>query len=375
MNTNVKNNENKKYLFKEVNNPLFPISNKTPNSLNYYSALKLNINTDFKKHKKLTSNDIISNFQHKKMIENSAMSNFKEINKEYSSSRIKEESQIIKLNNSKLSKIKPLDFSTNINDNGIIEKYKNNNNYKKKSLLSANKARNKSNINLERASTKIYQNNLNIISSKNLGNSQILNIKNRNNSNAFSVRKTNPNKNIIDINNSNNNSYFNNIIINNNSSTNINSNSNLNNKKKSNSNYYLKTDIINRVNKTPKESNVKLIFTNKNISGKKLEDPPIILKRKDSSSLPLANTNPGNDLKISIDKNIFNGEYKLHLKKPKRNISNENNMNLNNYMNIKEEKEKLKRKKDKVNGPEDLHFFYISFIQEGKLKEKEFEKD
>ena len=232
MNTNAKNNENKKYLFKEVNNPLFPISNKTPNSLNYYSALKLNINADFKKHKKLTSNDIISNFQHKKMIENSAMKNFKEINKEYSSSRIKEESQIIKLNNSKLSKIKPLDFSTNINDSGIIEKYKNNNNYQKKSLLSANKARNKSNINLERASTKIYQNNLNIISSKNLGNSQILNIKNRNNSNAFSVRKTNPNKNIFDINNSNNNSYFNNIIINNNSSNNINSNSNLNNKKK-----------------------------------------------------------------------------------------------------------------------------------------------
>ena len=52
MNTNAKNNENKKYLFKEVNNPLFPISNKTPNSLNYYSALKLNINADFKKHKK-----------------------------------------------------------------------------------------------------------------------------------------------------------------------------------------------------------------------------------------------------------------------------------------------------------------------------------
>ena len=50
-------------------------------------------------------------------------------------------------------------------------------------------------------------------------------------------------------------------------------------------------------------------------------------------------------------------------------------MNLNNYMNIKEEKEKLKIKKDKVNGPEDLHFFYISFFQEGKLREKEFEKD
>ncbi len=374
MNTYGKNNENKKYIFKEGSNPLFPISNKTPNSLNYYSAIKLNIKSDLKKHKKITSNDIISNFQNKKMIENSsAVKNIREINKTYSSSRAKEDKQIIKLNNSKLSKIRPLDFSSNINDSGIIEKFNNNNNYHKKSLLSANKVRNKSNINLEMTS-RDYRNNLNIISCKNLGNSQILN----NNNNAFSLKKTNINKNIIDINSSNNNSYYNNIIINNNSSSNINSNPNLINQKRTNNNYYLKTDTNIRGNKTPKESNVKLIFTNKNIFGKKLEEQPIILKRKDSSSLPLTNTNTGNDLKISIDKNIFNGEYKLHLKKPKRNVSNENNiinMNLNNYINIKEEKAEMKRKRNKLNGPEDLHFYYISFIQEGKLREKEFEKD
>ena len=52
-----KNKDNKKYMFKEGSNPLFPISNKSPNPLKNYSAVKLNIKIDLKKkNKKLSSN-------------------------------------------------------------------------------------------------------------------------------------------------------------------------------------------------------------------------------------------------------------------------------------------------------------------------------
>ena len=377
---NRKNNENKKFMFKEGSNPLFPISNKTPNLLNYYSAIKLNSKSDLKRpNKRLASNDL-NNFQHKKFIENSSgIKILKEINKTYSSSRPKEENQNIKLNNTKPSKIKPLDFSPNINDSATkiekIEKNKNNNNSHKRALLSANKIYNKTYINFDELD---YKNNLNVISPHNMGKSQIFN----KNNNIYNLKKPNNKNNIIEITNSNNNSYYKNIIINNNSSKNINPNSKLINQKRSNNNYYLKTDKYNIGAKTPKESNKILIFNNKNINGKKLEDTPIILKKKDSS-LPLKNNNNGNNVKVSIDKNAFNNEYKLHLKKPTKNITNDNNiinMNLNNYINIQKDEKIIlennyKQKKKNINGPEDLHFYYIQVIQEGKKTEIEFEKD
>ena len=42
-------NKSKNYSFKEGNNPLFPISNKKINLINYYSALKLSNKMDLKK--------------------------------------------------------------------------------------------------------------------------------------------------------------------------------------------------------------------------------------------------------------------------------------------------------------------------------------
>ena len=45
-------------------------------------------------------------------------------------------------------------------------------------------------------------------------------------------------------------------------------------------------------------------------------------------------------------------------------------MNINDIVNKNEPK-----KKKKIKGPEDLHFYYILVIQEGKKKEKQFEKD
>ena len=376
-------NNSKKYMFKEGSNPLFPISNKNPSSLNYYSAVNINVKTESNRRtKKQLSTDIISNLQHKKLINNSsAMKKYKEINKTYSSSRPKEENQkILKLNNSNLSKIKPLDFTTNINNSRVFEKYNNMNINHKRSLLSANKANNKTNINLEIDASKFFKNNLNVISPKNLGNSQIFN------NNVSSLKKPNINKKMIQLNNSNNNSYYNNIIINDNSSTNINTNLNLNKQKKPVNNYYLQTDKNKIYTKSPKESNVKLIFTNTKIFDKKFDthDGPIILKKKESSSLPLTyNNTGGKKTNSSIEKNILNGEYKLHLKRTKKNSSNENNiinMNVNNYINIKKD-EKLKYennyniKRNKIRGPEDLHFYYILVLQDGKNTEKTFEKD
>ena len=370
-------NNSKKYMFKEGSNPLFPISNKNPSSLNYYSAVNINVKSESNRHnKKQLSNEIITNLQNKKIIDKSSViKNYKEINKTYSTSRPKEEKQLLKLNNSKLSKIKPLDFSSNININNsqVLDKYSH-----KKSLLSANKAYNKTNINLEIDSSRYFKNNLNIISPKNLGNSQIFN---NNNNNIYNLRKPNINKNIIQLTNSNNNSYYNNIIINDNSSTNINTNLNLNKQKKSVNNYYLQTEKNKNYAKSPKESNVKLIFTNPKIFDKKLDvhDGPIILKKKESSSLPLTYTTPGGQkTNSSLDKNILNGEYKLHLKKPKKNNSNDNNiinMNVNNFINIKKDEQFNNIKKNKIRGPEDLHFYYILVIQDGKKNEKEFEKD
>ena len=372
-------NINKKNIFKEGSNPLFPISNKNLNSFQYYSAVNINAKNESNKHKKLSSNDIITNANHKKNIDNSSgMRNFKEINKTYSSSRPKEDNQLLKINYSKLSKIKPLDFTGNINNSQVFDK--NNNNKHKKSLLSANKAYNRTNINLEIDASKFFKNNINIISPKNLGNSQVFNKNNHNN--IYSLRKPNVNKNIIQITNSNNNSYYNNIIINDNSSTNINTNLKINNNKRpANNNFYLLTDKNRIYTKSPKESNVKLIFTNTKIINKKTDthDGPIILKKKESSSLPLTYTNPGGKKTTSsIDKNILNGEYKLHLKRPKKNNSNENiiNMNVNNFINIKKNlKSNYNTKKDMIKGPEDLHFYYISVIQDGKKTEKHFEKD
>ena len=365
MASNGKNKETKKYKFKEGSNPLFPISNKTPNPIKNFSAIKLNFNLDSNKQsKKLSSNYI--NLNHN----SSAIKIYKNGSKAFSSSRPKQGNPLLKFNNSKLTKIKPLEFPKYINDSGIVQKYRNIYNSNKKSNLSVNKERNKTEINLDVDSTKDYIKNINFISPKNLRNSQFIN----NNNMTYNLKKPAINRNITEINNSNNNSYYNNIIINNNSFLDI-------NHKLSEKNFNLKNEKIERTIKSPKGTNVKLIFNNKNIAvNKKNEDPPIILKRKDSNSLPLSNTSKGNNFKISIDKNIFNGEYKLHLKRSKKNIFTENNNIINNFVNVKNDEKlgfdnSLKTKKKNIHGPEELHFYFIKGIQDGKKTEKDFEKD
>jgi len=350
-------NNKKNYSFKEGNNPLFPISNKNINFL-YNNALKLNINSDKTKNnnKKLNSN-ISSNLQHKKFVENSP-----------DNSRLK------------LPKYKQIEFPPNINisDNRLIEIYgKNKSKSNRKQYLSSNKT----NINLM---SNTSRNNFDIIPSKNaLGTSQNIN-NNKNKNNKYSLRKQNI-KNIEIFDTNNNNSYFNNInIVYNNSSTDIKKigDNNLNNQKTNLNNIYsnikLKTDINNIGLNTPKQPNIKLIFNNKNNNNNGNLDLPIALKRKDSS-LPLANTNDGNKGKSSIDKNMFDKEYKLYLKRPKRNVSNINseiNINLNNFVKEKScQNLGINKKNKKIKCPEDLHFYYILAIQEGKKNETEMEKD
>lgn len=371
MTSNGKNNNNKIYIFKEGSNPLFPISNKMPNSSKYYSPVKINQRTDSKTHKK-SVNEINPNFQHKKIIDNiSVIKNYNEINKTYSSSRPKDENKLINLNLNN-SNIKNLKFSPSINNINILEKNKKSSN-NRKSNLSDTKVNNIKNINLEyNNSSRELKNNINISSPKKLGNSQIFS----NNNNIYNMYNINLNKNINELNNTKKVPLFNNILLKDIYSTNNKGNSNIINQ----INYvknYLQTDINNKNTNTPKIGNVKLIFNNKYVNGKKLNinDTPIILRKKESP-FHVTNTNPRDNYKYSLDKNII-GDYKLHIKMPKKNNSKQNihNMKLNNYLNFKKEeklKENYHKKKYKVQGPEDLHFYYILVMQEGKKSEAEF---
>jgi len=333
-------NKTKNFGYKEGNNPLFPISNKKINLINYYSALKLDNKIDFKRQKKNINANTYGNLEHKKMIENSP-----------------------RTNNSKII-IKPLDFSSNTNNSRILENIIKENMKKQKPRLISNKT----NINFEINTTRDNKNNINIISPKNIfDKSQIISINNVNKKNILNQMSPNISKNLVEITESSNNkSYINNIIINN-TSTNINSD-HINNNSKIN---------INNIEiNSPKESNVKLIFKNNNTQ-KNLKiqrpDTPISLKRNESP-LPFTTTNQ-NNIK---NKNIFNGHYKLSFKKH-RNISDLNDiLNIDNIKNFIKQELKYKneqKKKKKIQGPEDLHFYYILMIQDGKKNELEFEKD
>ena len=333
-------NRNKIFGLKQRNNPSFPISNKKINLLNYYAAVNLDNKIDIKRLKKSTKLNTYTNLDYKKMIENSP-----------------------RLNNSKI-KIKPLDFSSDTNSSRILENIiKENMNKQKPHLIS-----NKTNINFGINTTRDNRNNLNIISPKNLyEKSQIINYNNVNKRNIINQISPNISKNLIEISESSNNkSYINNIIINN-SSTNINSEHNNNNSK---------ININNLEINSPKESNVKLIFKNNNTS-KQLKvdnsDKPITININES---PLLFTPTSQN--IIKNKNIFNGHYKLNFKK-KRNISDLNDIiNVDSMKNFIKYDLKLKneqKKKNKIRGPEDLHFYYISMIQDGKKNEFEFEKD
>ena len=177
----------------------------------------------------------------------------------------------------------------------------------------------------------------------------------------------------------------------------------------------MKTDTNDICLNTPKNNNIKLVLPNKNIFDKKSvincknDDMLVTPFEKKKNQILLCNNTPDNKLKISIDKknpNILNEDTKLKIKKQKENKINSKN-NTNNIITIKPTKNEhliiesignannydskiinrkftidsnkvnkdyLKQnKKNKYKCPEELHFYYITVLQEGKKNEFDFE--
>ncbi len=381
-----KNINKKKYLFKENNNLITPLNNNQPKSLN------INVFSDLNNKNQLNFPNINSKFnkltpvlQSKQNNNNShGKNNIIEISKAYSLSKQKNENKLNKMMNSKykLSKVISNDLSARINESKILEVYNNKKNTIKTSQLNSFKNETNStfdNINIFRDSIKI--NNKSINGLRNLN-----------------VKRTNETTSSNNIKNETSN------------------NSNLATKRETIGNLYMKTDTNKIYINTPKNNNIKLVLPNKNIFDKKLvincknDDMLVTPFEKKNNQVLLCNTTPDNKLKISLDKtnpNILNEDIKLKIKKQKENKINNNN-NTNNIITIKPSKNehliiesignsnnndpkiinrKLTIDSNKINKdylkqikknklykcPEELHFYYISVLQEGKKNEFEFE--
>ena len=380
-----KNINKKKYLFKENNNLITPLNNNQPKSLN------INVFSDLNNKNQLNFPNINSKFnkltpvlQSKQNNNNShGKNNIIEISKAYSLSKQKNENKLNKMMNSKykLSKVISNDLSARINESKILEVYNNKKNTIKTSQLNSFKNETNStfdNINIFRDSIKINNKSINGLRN--------LNVKRTNETTAS-----------------------------NNIKNETSNNSNLATKRETIGNLYMKTDTNKIYINTPKNNNIKLVLPNKNIFDKKLvincknDDMLVTPFEKKNNQILLCNTTPDNKLKISIDKknpNILNEDTKLKIKKQKeKNINNSNNTNniitikpsknehiiiesignSNNYDSKiinrkftidsnKVNKDYLKQnKKNKYKCPEELHFYYITVLQEGKKNEFDFE--
>ena len=387
-----KNINKNKYLYKEGNNLISPLNSNQPKSLN------INIFSDLNNQKQVNFPNINPKFnkltpviQNKKNTNNShGKNNIIEISKVFSFSKEKNENKINKIMNSKykLSKVVSNDLSSRINESKILDIYNNTKNTTKVSPLNSFKMETNStydNINIFKDSIKI--NNKSINGLRNLDNN---------------------NRNINE-----NYSYNNNI--NNEISSN---NSNIATKRETIGKLYVNTDISEIGLNTPKNNNnFKLVLPNKNIFDKKLVincknnnnnyllDTPLETFNKNNQIL-LTNTTPENKLKNAFNEgnqNKMKEEIKLKIKKQKDNGRNNNNINtikpsknehliiesignahnfdsklINRKFTIdsnKLNKDYLKQaKKNKLyKCPEELHFYYISVLQEGKKNEFEFE--
>lgn len=387
-----KNINKNKYLYKEGNNLISPLNNNQPKSLN------INIFSELNNQKQLNFPNINPKFnkltpviQNKKNNNNShGKNNIIEISKVFSFSKEKNENKINKIMNSKykLSKVVSNDLSSRINESKILDIYNNTKNTTKASPLNSFKMETNStydNINIFKDSIKI--NNKSINGLRNID-----------------INKRNINENY---------SYNNNI--NNEISSN---NSNIATKRETIGKLYANTDISETGLNTPKNNNnVKLVLPNKNIFDKKL-----VINCKNNinnnilgtpfesfdkkNQILLTNTTPENKLKnafIEGNQNKMKEEIKLKIKKQKDNGRNNNNINTikpskNEHLIIesignsnncdsklvnrkftidsnKLNKDYLKQvKKNKLyKCPEELHFYYISVLQEGKKNEFEFE--
>ena len=376
-----KNLNKNKFIFKIENSQLTPLYNNQPKRLKIFSNIKSEKKGNFPditpKYTKL--NPVTQNIH-----TSQGINNLTEISKTYSLSKPKNENKSLS-SKYKLSKITSNDLSTRINKSKISDIYN-------KKYDNSNSFKIETNVTFD-------NNKINILKTSNMINDSInglrnLNIKNRTKENMYT----------------NNDTYKNNTNLINDNSTN-NSNSNLATKRETIGNLYLKTDVNDIYINTPKDNNYKLdnfdkklvIFKNNEIFG-----TPGGLLRKNNKIL-LANTTPENKIKISLDQNkqkILDSSLKLKIKKNKNDDINTNN-NSNNITTIKPSKNEhiilesinnsntntktiknkftidsiqfnqdslIQKKKNKLNKcPEELHFYYITVLQEGKKNEIEFE--
>ena len=375
-----KNLNKNKFIFKIENSQLTPLYNNQPKRLKIFSNMKIGKKGNFPditpKYTKL--NPVTQNIH-----TSQGINNLTEISKTYSLSKPKHENKSLS-SKYKLSKITSNDLSSRIINSKISDIY--------------NKKYDNSNSFKIEPNTTVDNNKINILKTSNMINDSInclrnLSIKNKTKENIYS----------------NNDSYKNNTNLINDNSTN---NSNLATKRETIGNLYLKTDINDININTPKDNKSKLDnFEKKIIIFSKNNDilgtPGGLLRR--NNKILLANTTPENKIKISLDQNkqkIIDEGLKLKTKKNKNNENNINN-NSNNITTIKPSKNEhiilesinnsnanektiknkftidsiqfnqdsliQKRKNKLYKCPEELHFYYITVLQEGKKNEIEFE--
>ena len=382
-----KNINKNKYLFKQGNNFLSYMNNNPSNLLsNIVNFKKENIINFPEINGKINKlNPVI---QTKQSNDFQRLNNITEISKT-SLSKPKNENDLNNYKNSKfkLSKIVSKELSTKINTSRILDTYSNTKNTTKNSQMNS--------IKIE-VNTPTDNNNL-IVMKK----SKAFNTSNSIND----LRDLTKNKKLIENTNSNSDSYCNNIL--NENSTN---NSNLITKRETIGHSHIKTDINDTHFNTPNNNNIKLVLPNKNTFGKKLNvniqnkdifGTPYGLLRKNNPIL-LPHTTPENKLKCSLDKNNQNNQQ------VENNLKKINNINNNKILTIKPTKNEhiilesidnsnvkdtktLKTKftldsietnidcnkqikKNKIcKCPEELHFYFITVLQEGKKSENDFE--
>lgn len=382
-----KNINNKKYFFKEGNNLISPLNNnpqKKSLNINVFTELnnknKVNFPNINPKFNKLTP--VIISKQNNTNI-NHGKNNITETSKAYSLSK-KKNDKLNKFINSKykLSKVISNDLSARINESKILEGYYNTKSTSKTSPLNSFKMETNSTFD-----------NINFIRDSRINNKSLNGLRNAN-----IKRATNDNT-------------YNNIIKNEISSN----DSNLASKRETIRKMYMKTDANDIGLNTPKNNiNIKLVLPNKNFFDKKLvincKNNDILATpfegSKKTNQILLNKTTPENKLKITLEKNDLNAlneEMKLKMKAQKENKANNNNIitikpsknehliiesigNTNSYEQKitnrkftidpnKVSKDHLKiTQKNKINKcPEELHFYYISVLQEGKKNEYDLE--
>jgi hypothetical protein len=385
MSSQDKNLNKEKSIFKQGSNLLSRINNyQQQNSLNIFSNFKKINNVNFPNiNSKI--NKLVPFMHSKQNSDVTGINSVSEISKTYSLSKPKNENNLNKIANSKykLSKIVASELSSNIRTSRILDTYSN--------AKTTSKTSQNNSIKIEINNTSDNKGNLN-----NLKKSNVINASNSNNN----ILNLKINKKIINEKISSSNDSFYDKIIKELSAAN-NSNGNMGKKRETIGHIHIKTDINDIYKNSPKDKNMKLIFENKNSLEKKMEintqnsyimgTPYNFLKVNNQIALP--NTTPEIKLKCSLDKN-----NKLLQKEANSNKNNNRILTIKPNKNehiilesiphvydsktiktkftldsIETNQEYLKENKKGYKCPEELHFYYITVLQEGKKNENSFE--